>query len=324
MSKKKNVLGNVLLLFSAVAWGLAFSAQKSASAHLPPFSVNLIRFLLGGLILIPFILILDRVTKNGRRLFCASLKRPFDITRTELVGGVLCGCALMLATTLQQISISAAHILPGKASFLTAMYIVFVPIYGLIRRKIAASNAWVSVVFALFGAYLLTADELGNFAIGAYDVVLFISAAMFALHITIIDVFAPRVDGARMSMVQFFTVALINIPFAIFWDTPVTQESFGAACLAALPALLYLGILSCGLAYTAQILGQQLSGLPTVASLIMSLESVFGLIGGVLFLEESMNGSQIAGCAVILAAVVFSQLPLKDWIAKLRNKKQDI
>ncbi len=320
MSKRKSLAGNLILLLASITWGLAFSFQKIAAAHLPPFTINLFRFLLGAVALIPFILIMDRTSRNGRKLFRAK-RFPLDITKKEMLGGVLCGVALMLAATLQQISLSGGEVSPGKASFITALYVVFVPVFGLFRKKHVPINVWGGVVLSLFGAYLLTADSFGSPSLGIYDIVLFISSATFALHITVIDIFAPHVDGARMSMIQFFTVSLLNIPFVLFVDPLFGYTNIASGILEALPSLLYLGLLSCGLAYTAQVIGQQLSGTPTVASLIMSLESVFGLIGGILFLEESLTPLHVGGGAVILVAVVLAQLPFGEWIRARKNKK---
>ncbi len=320
MSAKKSLYSNILLFLTSIVWGLAFAAQKTASAHQPPFAVNCYRFFLGGLVLIPVILIFDCIAKSDRHLFRAA-RMPIDLTRHELLGGFACGVALMLAASLQQISLSSDNISPGKASFLTALYVVFVPVFGLLRRKIAAANVWVSVLIAIGGAYLLTSNDLGGSSIGIYDVLLLCSAAMFALQITLIDIFAPKADPVRMSMVEFFTVALLNIPFVFFVDPHLAPIPTAADFAAAIPSLLYLGLLSSGLAYTAQVIGQKMSGTPTVSSIIMSLESVFGLLGGVIILNETMNGYQIAGCFVILFAVAFSQLPLHDWIRAARRKK---
>lgn len=312
--KTKKLGGNLLLLMTALIWGFAFTAQKVAGDHIPAVALNAIRFLLGSLVLIPAILVLDRAKKSGRVLFSPKNRFFIDLTKRELVGGMVCGVALLLATVLQQFGLIGSD--PGKASFLTALYMAFVPFYGLIRKKIASWNVWLSVVIALVGAYLLTAGTGGGSNLTGYDYLLLGSAACFGLHITMIDIFSPGTDPVRLSAVQFFTAGVIAVPGALIQGVPFT----GADLLTALPHLLYLGVLSCGVAYTCQVVGQQMSGTPTIASLIMSLESVFGLIGGVIFLGETMTAYQIVGCAVILAAIVFSQLPLGVWWARVRRK----
>ncbi len=321
MTRKKALVGNLFLLTAAVAWGLAFTAQKVAAMHLPPFLINGARFLVGGIVLIPVVLILDRTTRSDRRLIRLTRHHPLDITRAELIGGLSCGTILFLASTLQQISLSGEHVGPGKASFLTALYVVFVPFYGLIRRKIAAPHVWVSVAIAIGGAYLLTNGGIGGLALGGYDIILLASAAFFALHIVVIDIFVPHVDAVRMSMIQFLVAGVLGIPFMIFLDPHIAPAPTGADLLAALPAMLYLGVISSGVGYTVQVIGQKLSAAPTVASLIMSLESVIGLFGGVILLDETLSGYQLGGCAVIFFAVVLSQLPIGEWVARLRQKR---
>ncbi len=321
MTRNKTLFGNLFLLIAAVAWGLAFTTQKIAAAHLPPFSVNGIRFLIGGLFLIPVIFIFDSVSKSGRCLLSLHKPRKIDITRTELIGGILCGVVLLVAATLQQISLSSHHVGPGKASFLTALYVVFVPFYGLIRRKIAPFNVWISVAIAVLGAYLLTAGGIGSFSIGGYDVLLLVSASFFALHIVVIDIFVPRVDAVRMSMIQFLTAGILSLPLMFLADPHIASVPTGEDILAALPAMLFLGFVSTGIGYTAQVVGQQISATPTIASLIMSLESVVGLLGGVILLDEKLGGCQFLGCAVILFAVILSQLPVNRLIASVRQKK---
>ncbi len=314
MKQSKAVLGNFLLLVTSMVWGFAFTAQKIAGEAFSTAFVVSARFLLGTLVLIPSVYLLDRFAKNGRHLFSRKNSHFIDLTKSELLGGILCGLVLLLATTLQQIGLIYAS--PGKASFLTALYVVFVPFYGLVRRKFASFNVWMSVGIALVGAYLLTSGDAGSLTLNFGDVVLVLSASVFALHITVIDIFAPKVDGVRMSMVQFAVAGILSLPFIFFSTLPD-----GTIWLSALPSLLYLGLASTGFAYTAQIVGQGLSGTPTISSLIMALESVFGLLGGVLFLGDRLTTYQIAGCLVIFLAVVFSQLPLDIWIKRVRGKK---
>lgn len=315
--KTKKTVGNLLLFVTAMIWGFAFSSQKVAGEVLQPFALNSIRFLLGALVLLPALFVLDKTRGNGRVFLSVKNRRFIDLTRRELLGGLACGAALLAATIFQQFGLLVAS--PGKASFLTALYMVFVPFWGLARRKVAAPNVWVSVAIALGGAYLLTGDGAGGGFSGG-DLILFASAALFGLHITLIDIFSPGTDGVRLSFVQFAVAGILAIPGALIQTSVTGVHITSAALLTALPHLLYLGICSSGIGYTSQVVGQQLSGTPTVASLIMSLESVFGLLGGVIFLGDVPTARQIAGCAVILFAVIFSQLPVGVWLARVRRR----
>lgn len=315
--KTKKTVGNLLLFVTAMIWGFAFSSQKVAGEVLQPFTLNSIRFLLGALVLVPALFVLDKTRGNGRVFLSVKNRRFIDLTRREVLGGLACGSALLAATIFQQFGLLVAS--PGKASFLTALYMVFVPLWGLARRKVAAPNVWISVAIALGGAYLLTGDGAGG-SFSSGDLILFASAALFGLHITLIDVFSSGTDGVRLSFVQFAVAGLLAIPGALIQSSVTGVHLTSAAFIAALPHLLYLGICSSGIGYTSQVVGQQLSGTPTVASLIMSLESVFGLLGGVIFLGDVPSPRQIAGCAVILFAVVFSQLPVHVWLARVRRR----
>lgn len=315
--KTKKTVGNLLLFVTAMIWGFAFSSQKVAGTLLLPFALNSIRFLLGALVLIPALFLFDKMRGNGRTFLSVKNRHFFDLTRREFLGGLACGAALLAATIFQQFGLQTAD--AGKASFLTALYMVFVPFYGLARRKVAAPNVWASVVIALGGAYLLAGDGSGG-GFSANDLMLLTSAALFGLHITLIDIFSPGTDGMRLSFVQFAAAGIFAIPGALIQGAGAGSHLTFAALGEALPHLLYLGICSSGIGYTSQVVGQQLSGTPTVASLIMSMESVFGLLGGVLFLGDRPTSRQIVGCAVILFAVLFSQLPLGVWLARVRRR----
>lgn len=299
---KHALIGNIILLVASIIWGFAFVAQKDSATYLDHFSVNMFRFLIGGMVLIPAVMVSDAVRKSDRRLFSTKNPHFIDLSRAELLGGSLCGVFLCLASNLQQLSMTQTS--PGEAAFLTALYSIFVPIFALFRGKRAKINTWVAVVIAVVGAYLLTMYGGSGLGISAVEIVLLSCSVLFAVHITIIDIFASRVDGIRLSMVQFFVASLLSAPFS------VAQGALSAsAIVSALPALLFLGLFSCGVAYTLQIIGQQMSDNPTVVSLILSLESVFGVLGGALFgMEPPMTLPQILGCVLILAAVILSQL----------------
>ncbi len=300
----KNIICNILLFIAAIIWGFAFVFQKDAGNYLDPFSINMFRFFIGGLILIPACMGFDRARDNRRVLFSCKNPHILDISKAEWLGGSLCGVFLCLASNLQQFCLTETS--PGKTAFLTALYSIFVPIFGFFRKKRVGLHVWSSVFIACGGAYLLTMFGENSTGFTVFDAILLLCSVIFAIHITIIDLFSCHVDGVRLSMVQFFVAGLLSLPFSLlFGNAP------GDALVAALPSLLFLGIFSCGVGYTFQIIGQQMSGHPTVASLILSLESAFGVLGGYLFgMEPIMTIPQILGCILILGAVMFSQLPL--------------
>ncbi len=323
--KKSSLIGAILLVVAAFFWGVAFTAQDLAAVHLQSCSVNSIRFFIGAVFLFLMLPLLGRAQKNGRRYICVcNGKKRLDISKKEIIGGIICGTVLACAALSQQVAITAGSG-AGKAAFLTALYILLVPILSLAFGKKARPLVWVCVLIALCGAYLLSAvsGEIfpnenaffgffrvvfssGFSALTLADWLLLLSALLFACHIVAIDQIAPHTDGVRLSMIQFFTASLLMAPFMFFLERP----SFGAVWAAVLP-LLYLGIMSAGIAYTFQILGQQRTE-PTVASLIMSLESVFGLLGGIVILGERMSVFEIVGCVILFCAVILSQLPKKE------------
>ncbi len=287
-----------MLLAAAVIWGFGFTAQDAIES-LNPFSIGAVRSWIAGFFLILVIIFLDKLRGMGRRLFS---RRGIDVTRVELIGGILCGIALAAASMLQQFGITAGTD-GGKAAFITSLYVVLVPIYSLALHKRAPLNVWISVAIAAVGFYFLCIKD--NFSIAGSDIPVILCALVFPFHILIIDKFSPVTDGARMSCIQFFTCAIIQtVPaFIIGGDTPAELVAN------ALP-LVFLGIGSSGIAYTLQILGQ--GGVePAAASIIMSLESVFGVMGAVLVLHSTLSEREYIGCAIVLAAVILSQLEPK-------------
>lgn len=294
----KKYVPHLMLLTAAMIWGFGFTAQDAIES-LGAFSIGAVRSWIAGFFLILVIMLLDKLRGTGRRLFS---RRGVDITKTELVGGILCGIALSAASALQQIGISDGTD-GGKAAFITSLYVVLVPIYGLAMRRRAPLNVWISVAIAAVGFYFLCIKS--DFSITASDVSVILCALVFPFHILIIDRFSPHTDGARMSCVQFFTCAVIQtVPALIIGGD--TLPELGANIL----PLLFLGIGSSGIAYTLQILGQ--GGVePAAASIIMSLESVFGVIGAVLILHSTLTEREYIGCFIVLVAVVLSQLEPK-------------
>lgn len=291
-------------------WGFAFTAQQmlgGASA----FAVGASRNIIAAIFILLVIPLFDRLTKNGRRLF--SRRTLFDFNKTEIFGGIICGAILTAASAFQQIGIADGTD-AGKAAFITALYVVIVPIIALAFRKRSPKNVWISVGIAVAGFYFLCIKE--NLTLALSDLLVLICAVIFALHIIAIDRFAPRCDGVRMSCVQFFSAFVFNSVLTFIFN--------GASAFSSMPSLifplLYLGICSSGIAYTLQIVGQRNAN-PAVASLILSLESLFGVIGGAVILGNKMSVREYFGCAIVFAAVILSQIDFSG-ISKNPNKSK--
>ena len=294
-----------MMLVAAAIWGFAFSAQKAA-AHVPAFTLVFARSLLGAIFLFFLIMVLDRALKTGRRLVS---KKGLDFNKTELIGGTLCGIVLSLASVLQQSGIGSGTD-AGKAAFITALYVVLVPVFSLVLKKRAPINAWISVGIAVVGFYLLCIK--GDFSLEFSDALVLLCAVVFTTHILVIDRFSPRCDGVRMSCVQFAVVTVVSLVCAIFFEQPVSLDGITSA----LGPILMLGIGSSGIAYTLQIVAQSTLN-PTVASIVMSLDSVFGVVGSAIFRGETMSTREYFGCAIVFTAVVLSQL---DFSSLKKNK----
>lgn len=305
----KKRLSYSLLIITTVIWGFAFVAQGAATA-IPPFVVGVLRNLLASLFLLAAIPIMDRVTKNGRRLFVP--KRIFDFNRYELIGGAILGVIITVATGFQQYGLTAGTD-EGKAAFITALYVVFVPIISTILGKKPSLFAIISVPLAIVGSFFLCIKQ--GFSVELSDLLVLVCALVFAAHIIVVDRFSPRCDGVRMSFIQFAVATVLNLILALIFEK-LPEPS---AVLSVMPAILFLGILSSGIGYTLQILGQKGAD-PTVASMIMSLESVFGVIGAALFMNKFMEPREYIGCGIMLLAILLAQLDL-DTIKKLFKKK---
>jgi drug/metabolite transporter (DMT)-like permease len=232
--------------------------------------------------------------------------------KSLLIGGFCCGTVMCIAASLQQIGLGETD--AGKASFITAMYLVLVPILGLFLRRRTSIVTAVSVAISVVGLYLLCVSE--SFSIQGSDVYILLCALCFAIHILVIDHFAPKTDGIALSLVQFIVMAAESAVAAAIFERPT-----GAGILMALGQILYVGIFSSGVAFTLQILAQKDSD-PTVVTLLLSLESVFGAIAGAIILHEVMSGREYLGCALMLCAVLLSQIPVEVW-KKLFKKRTD-
>ena len=310
MKSLRKHLSTVLLVLAAMIWGFAFSAQNAATS-VPPFTLGAVRSVFAAVFLVFVIISFDKISNTGRRLF--SRKKIIDINRTELIGGALCGAVLALASFFQQTGISAGTE-AGKAAFITSLYVVLVPFYALFFKKRAALNVWISLPIATVGFYLLCITE--NLSMVFSDVYVLICAFIFPFHILVIDKFSPLCDGIRMSFVQFLVASVINSAFALIFESPISFSIIGENIM----PLLFLGIGSSGIAYTFQIIGQRGAN-PAAASIIMSLESVFGVLGSALFLGQQMLTREYVGSAILFAAVIISQIDLTTF--KKRKKSQN-
>ncbi len=288
----RTLRGNLLLLLTSLIWGVAFVAQKSGGEGLGAFTIIGLRSLIGAAGLAAVIPLLDKLGLSRKSSSPAQRK-------TLLVGGLLCGLAMFAATNLQQFGLVEAS--EGKAAFVTALYIVLVSILGLFMRRPATLFNWLGVVLAAVGLYLLCA--MGEAGFGVSDLLLLACALLFSVQIMLVDRFSPQVDGVRLSCIQFLVVGVLNLPLMFLFETPTVagiQNHWGE--------LLYLGLLSSGVAYTLQIIAQKDTS-PVAASLLMSLESVFGALAGWLIAGHAMGGYEIVGCVLMFAAIVLAQLP---------------
>ena len=291
--KKEQIKGSLLLFLAAIIWGVAFVAQSVGMDYVGPFTFNCVRTLIGGLVLIPCIVFLNR----------GKVKKKTDFTEKKrlLLGGICCGVALTTGSTLQQFGIMYTTV--GKAGFITAFYIIIVPILGLFLGKKCGLSVWISVVIALAGLYFLCITD--GFSIGKGDIYVFLGAIAFSIHILVIDHFTQFNDGVKMSCLQFFVCGILCfVPMMLFEQPEISM------ILLAWKPILYAGVMSCGVAYTLQIVGQKNMN-PTVASLILSLESVTSVIAGFLVLHQNLSHRELIGCGLMFVAIVLAQLPQK-------------
>ena len=300
MKSAKSLKGSLILLIAAAIWGFAFVAQDVAAEIIEPFTLNGVRFLIGSFALMPVILVMSK--KTGRPV----LEETKKDRKVLIKAGVLCGVFLCIAANIQQFGIAiypADAASSGRSGFITALYVVIVPITGIFLKKKIGLNVWISVVLATAGMYLLCfANGMSGIYLG--DVIVLCCAIGFTFQILCIDKYGDRVDGVKLSCIEFFVSGVLSLILMALFETPELT-----AILSAWKQLIFLGIFSSGIAYTFQIIGQQILQNPTVASIIMSLESVFAAVGGVILLNESMSKREVSGCIIMFAAIVLSQLP---------------
>lgn len=292
------MFGSLALLIAALLWGSTFVAQSVASEAIEPFTFLASRSLLGFVFLIPVSIIKDIVTGKS----VGKSKPTKQGVKTLITGGIFCGAALTVASGLQQMGITADN--SGKAGFVTAMYILLVPIFGLFFKNKVRPIIWGCVGMGVVGLYLLCMTD--GLSLAASDIFLMLCAVVFSGHILIIDYFSPRVDGVKLSCIQFFTTFVFSGILALIFEDTSISEIFAAW----LP-IAYAGILSSGIAYTLQIVGQKHTP-PTVASLLMSLESVFAVLTSMVVLSQFPTVRELVGSIIMFAAIIISQLPEKS------------
>ena len=312
MKKKEQhrILGTFFLLMAAVVWGIAFVAQSEGMRYMGPFYFNGIRFALGGIVLLPVILLMDKISIRKKETSENNRKVP---SKVLLLGGIICGFILFVANGFQQIGIMYSTV--GKAGFITTLYIIIVPILGIFIRKIPAWNVWISVFIAAIGLFLLCFKDDLSLSLG--DLLLLACAFLFSLHILAIDYFSPKVHGVKLSCIQFFVSSICCFLVAIFRE----QITFQQIQEGIIP-ILYAGIMSCGVAYTFQIIGQKHME-PAIASLLLSLEAVVSVIAGFLILGQRLSPQELSGCLIVFAAVLLAQLPLHKKTSQVALAMED-
>lgn len=294
---RQSFKSSLLLFLAAVIWGVAFVAQSVGMKYMGPLTFNASRFLVGGVVLLPF-------------AFRQEWAQYKQITTTEdrekqlkvtIAGGLCCGVAICTASTFQQIGMLYTSV--GKAGFITALYIVLVPIFGLFLKRKPKNKVWFCAILAILGLYLLCINE--TFALNFGDILIFCCAVVFTVHIMVIDHFSPKANGVTLSCIQFLFSGIVSLVLAFIFETPEVS-----AILSGIISVLYAGVMSCGVAYTLQIIGQKHVE-PAIASLILSLESVVSVLAGWIILHEVLSLRELFGCLLMFVAVIMVQLPKK-------------
>lgn len=300
--RKGEMKGNILLVITALIWGAAFVAQSVSMEHIGAFTFQSVRSLIGSAVLVPVMLAVSAVKKKK-----GEYVKPTKADKAQLwKAGIVCGLIMTVAANLQQVGIQ--YTTAGKAGFITALYIIIVPVIGLFMGKRSSLRIWLCVVMGLVGLYLLSMS--GGFRLSKGDTLVLLCAVAFSFHIIAVDHYASIVDGVKLSSIQFLVCGVLS-GIIMF----ITEEPEIAGLLKAAVPILYAGVLSCGVAYTLQIVGQKYTR-PTVASLLMSLESVFAVLAGMLILREIPTAREAFGCIIMFAAIIITQLPERVKVKK--------
>ncbi len=315
---KKKVVSHLLLLITACIWGVAFVAQSVGMQYVGPCTFSFARFFVGGLVLIPVILVMDwNKRKHAHDTYARMVEQIGDTPEKQIIqkakkeqrkitlaAGVCCGLALSAASLTQQYGIMYTTV--GKAGFITTLYIIIVPFLGLFVKKKVPIKVWISAVIAVFGLYLICMTE--SMVLSKGDALVLICAFLFSIQILLIDYVSNKADPVKISCIQFLTAAILSGIGAVIFEKPTWD-----AIVAAYVPILYAGVLSSGVAYTFQVVAQRNID-PTVASLIMSLESVIATLAGWVLLGQRLSVTEFIGCALVFAAIILTQLPnKKSW-----------
>lgn len=298
---------SLLLLLTAAIWGVAFVAQSAGMDYVGPLTFNCIRSILGGLVLLPVIFFMDRAKagkRKGEGISSPAGPAVSENRKNLWLGGICCGTALCLASNFQQFGIQYTTV--GKAGFITACYIVIVPFGGLILGKKVGAFVWGAVALAVAGLYRLCIPAGGGIldGINQGDLLLLVCAFLFTIHILVIDHFSALADGVKMSCIQFFVAGILS-GVGMLLTEEVRLDQIAAAWL----PILYAGIFSSGVGYTLQIVGQKGMN-PTIASLILSLESSISVLAGWALLGQSMSLRELSGCGLMFLAIILAQIPM--------------
>lgn len=300
----------MMLMLAAFIWGTAFVAQSVGMDYLGPFTFNGVRNFIGAAALLPCIWFLNRLNAKepvGDGAERLEPQRKSSGEKKDLVtGGISCGIVLFTASSLQQVGLQYTTV--GKAGFITACYIIIVPVCGIFLHKKIGGKVWIAAALSLSGLYLLCITE--KFTIGRGDLLVFLCALVFSMHIMVIDHFSPKVDGVKMSCIQFFVCGVLSLVPMLLLEEPRM-----AAVMKSWAPILYAGVLSSGVAYTLQIVGQKNVN-PAIASLLLSLESCFSVLAGWVILKQQLSAKEGFGCILMFAAIILAQLPEKLPIVK--------
>ncbi len=291
----KAMKGNILLLITAIVWGCAFVAQSMAMDSVEPFTFQATRNFLGAIVLLPLIFISNFKNKKNK-----SIKKN---NKSLLIGGTVCGLVLFVASTFQQYGLKSTS--PGNGGFITAMYILIVPVLGLFVKKKVSFRMWVCIAVAITGMFFLCFKD-NSMVVGKGDILVMLCAVVFSFHILAVDKYASFLDGIKLSCLQFFVCSFASFIMMLIFDSPSVS-----AIKSALPMILYAGIGSCGIGYTLQVVGQKYTK-PVVASLIMSLESVFAVIAQIVIMGTLPSPREALGCLLMFGAIIVSQVPEKS------------
>lgn len=298
--KNNRIIGILILLFTSIIWGLAFVAQDQVADSIEPFTLNCIRCLIGALVLLPVLLIKNKIQNRP------VLEKDKSKRKKLIIASLLCGVSLCIGMSFQQFGIALYPndaAVSGRSGFITALYVVLVPILSLLLKKKLGINTIISVVLATIGLYLLCFSKgLDHVYLG--DIIVLISALGFALQILFVDKYVGEIEGVKLSLLQFIVCGILSGILMFIFEKPSINK-----IIEVILPILYLGGISSGIGYTLQIIGQKFSNNPTLDSIIMSLESVFAVLGGAIILNEHLTNNELIGCIIMFIAIIISQLP---------------